>query len=128
MKTFIFSSLLVATFIIAACHSTKKTTTTASTAPAVKPSNGVFAPGDEQLTAVKTKYPDATLAALTEGHGLYVGTCTNCHGTKSIYRISEEKWPSIIDDMAHKAKLTNDQKDALSKFVFSIKASQPAGK
>ena len=131
------SSIAAAILIIAACHSTKKTETTAAAAPvtpaapiseAVKSKNGIFAPGDEQVNAVQIKHPGATLASLTEGYTLCTGTCTKCHGTKSIYRISEDKWPAIINDMAHEAKLTPTEKDALTKYVFAIKATQPAGK
>ena len=137
MKIFKIYSLAAAVLIVAACHTTKKTETTASTpaaketpaAPvseAVKSKNGVFAPGEEQVTAVQMKYPGATLAVLTEGHTIYTGTCTNCHGAKSIYRISEAKWPHIIDDMGEKAKLTATEKEALTKYIFAIKATQPA--
>lgn len=136
------SSLATAVLIIAACHSTKKTETTAVATPApattetpaapvseaVKSKNGVFAPGEEQVTGVQMKQPGATLANLTEGYKLYTGTCTNCHGTKSIYRISEDRWPGIIDDMAQKSNLTATEKDALTKYVFAIKSTQPAGK
>ena len=62
MKIFKIYSLAAAVLIVAACHTTKKTETTASTpaaketpaAPvseAVKSKNGVFAPGEEQVTA-----------------------------------------------------------------------------
>jgi mono/diheme cytochrome c family protein len=125
------SSIAVAALIIVACNSTKKTTTSTTpvvTTPApapVKAATGIFEPGNDQLVAIQVKHPDATLAVLTEGHSLYTGTCTNCHGAKSIYRIPEEKWQGIIDNMSHKAKLTDVQKDALSKYVFSIKATQP---
>ena len=135
------SSLATAALIIAACHSTKKTETTASTTPAtpsapaapvseaVKSKNGVFAPGEEQVTAVQMKHPGATLSVLTEGYSIYTGqACIACHNPKSIYRISEEKWPHIIDDMGGKAKLSATQKDALTKYIFAIKATQPAGK
>jgi cytochrome c1 len=137
MKIFKIYSLAAAVLIVAACHTTKKTETTASTpaaketpaAPvseAVKSKNGVFAPGEEQVTAVQMKHPGATLANLTEGYKLYTGACTNCHGTKSIYRIAEAKWPAIINDMAYEAKLTATEKEALTKYIFAIKATQPA--
>lgn len=139
MTIFKISSLAFAVLIIAACHSTKKTETASATpatsttpaAPvseAVKSKTGVFAPGEEQATAVKAKFPDATLAQLTEGYGIYTGACTNCHGTKSIYRVSESHWPAVIEDMAGKSKLSATQKDALTKYIFAIKATQPAGK
>ncbi len=140
MTTLKIPYLVASVFIIAACHSIKKTGTTAAVTPApnpvisapvseaVKSKNGVFAPGEEQVNAVKIKYPDATLAVLNEGYTIYTGACTKCHGTKSIYRISETSWPSIINDMSYEAKLTATEKDALTKYVFAVKATQPAEK
>lgn len=131
------SSLAVVTVAIAAaCHSSKKSTTssTASSTPAPAPTasagpakttTGILPPTEEQLKAIMAKHPDATLPALTEGYNLYVGVCTDCHGAKSIYRISADRWQPIIDNMAKKAKITDAQKDALSKYVFSVKATQP---
>lgn len=124
MTTLKIASFAFTILIISACHSKKKTTT--DTPSGAKPSTGIFAPGNEQLTAIKTKYPEATLQSLTEGHSIYTGVCTNCHGAKSIYRIPEQNWQEIIDDMSPKARLTASQKDALTKYVFSIKATQPA--
>lgn len=139
--TFKISSLTAAVLLIAACHSTKKTTTVASTPTApvatpattpaapVKNSKGIYSPGNEELTAILTKYPDATLPVLTEGYSIYTGqACTACHNAKGIYRIPESEWPHIIEDMGGKAQLSATQKDALTKFVFSIKATQPASK
>lgn len=122
MTTFKIVSFVAAVLIIAGCHSKKKA---ASSGTPSKSTTGIFAPGEEELTAIKTKFPEATLPVLTEGHSIYTGVCTNCHNAKSIYRISEDKWPSIIDEMASKAKITDSQKDALTKYVFSIKATQP---
>jgi cytochrome c1 len=124
MTIFKIASFAAVVLITAACHSKKKAAT-AEPAPVVKSTTGIFAPGEEELTAIKARFPDATLSVLTEGHSIYTGTCTNCHGAKSIYRISEDRWQPIIDDMAKKAKITDTQKDALTKYVFAIKATQP---
>ncbi|HRD39431.1 MAG TPA: hypothetical protein PLC65_12425 [Bacteroidia bacterium] len=81
--------------IIVACNSTKKSTTSTAVAPATpttpstpavasKPANGVYAPGEVELTAVKTKFPDATIEILKEGYAIYAqGPCTNCHKPKT---------------------------------------------
>lgn len=131
------SSLVTSVLIIAACHSTKKTETaaapaTASAPPvsaAVKSKKGIFAPEEEQVTAIQIKYPGTTLAVLNEGYAVYKGaSCIECHNPKGIYKISEDKWPRIIENMGKKAKLSATQKDALTKYVFAIKATQPAGK
>lgn len=130
MKLLKLSIAVVAISIMAACASKKSTTTsTAETKTTEAPKrigNGVFAPQDEQLTAIKTKYPNATMSVLNEGHTIYTGACTNCHATKSIYKFSEQDWPGIIESMSKKAKLTVEQKEALTQYVFSIKMTQPA--
>jgi mono/diheme cytochrome c family protein len=130
------SSFLFSLFVVAACSTQKKSSTTAAdqgSGPApvnpapvmvAKPSNGVYAPGEAELAAIKMKYSDATMSQLAEGHSLYTGVCTNCHGAKNIYRPSDSEWPHIIDDMARKAKITDSQKDAVSKYVFAIRAAQ----
>jgi type IV secretory pathway VirB6-like protein len=140
------SSLAIITLAVAAaCHSSKKSTTSSSTASSAptatsapstvaadpvapaKSTNGIYAPGNGELTAAQAKYPDATLQVLSDGYAVYTGTaCTGCHSPKNIYKRSLEKWPHIIDDMGKKASLTAVQKDALTKYVFAIKATQPA--
>lgn len=145
MKKTTLTLLAAAAIMIAACHTSKKsttsttasntTTTPPTTAPtattAIGPSlpskskNGVFAPGNEELIAIQAKYKDVTMQTLTEGHAIYTGVCTNCHGAKSIYNRAEERWKGIIDDMALEAKLTEVQKDAVYKYVLAIKATQP---
>lgn len=117
MKTLKIASIIVAAAIIAACSSKKATTSSA------KPS---IIPGEAELTAIQVKYPDATAAQLTEGHTIYTGACTNCHGQKNIFKRSEASWLHEIDDMSPKAKLTAEQKDALTKYILAMKATQPA--
>jgi mono/diheme cytochrome c family protein len=90
-----------------------------------KPANGVFAPGNEELTAIQAKYKDATMATLNHGYRLYTTTCTKCHEVKNIYTRAEAKWPAIIDKMAQKAGISSADKDAVYKYVMSVKATQP---
>ena len=135
-KTIILISILT---IFVGCKTTKKNSVTDSTTstqvitetPAgpgllLKSSDGIYPPGEAELTAIQVKYKEATLAQLQEGHTLYTkGACTNCHGPKNIYRYNELAWKDIIDDMALKAQLSALEKDAVSKYVFAIKAKQP---
>lgn len=134
MKFIKLFPVLLAVLIVAACSASKKATTptvSAPPAPAVpaapvaKAANGVFAPGNEELTAIQAKYKDVTMHTLTDGYAIYTGTCTGCHGAKSIYKRPEDAWRGIIDDMALKAKITDVQKDAVYKYVMAIKATQP---
>ena len=130
--------LMTATAIlIASCGTTKKATTatTSSTTttstntnnpfPLVLPKDGSPAPGNEELTAIQLQYKEVTLEKLKEGHEIYkTGACTNCHGAADISQYEVTKWKDIIDEMAPKAYLSDAQKDAVYKYVLSIKATQ----
>ena len=101
-------------FVIA-CKSKKGTSSTAS-----------IVPTNVQLKAIQVKYPDVTMQNLTNGHDIYTGVCTNCHGMKNIYKRSEESWKHEIDVMAPKANISDTQKDELFKYILSMKATQVA--
>lgn len=143
--TFLISA---AAIVLVSCHGTKKgsTTQTASSAPpaatpppppeplAPNPAgaaapllvrNGIV-PTDLELQAIKQKYPETTAQNLSNGHELYIGTCTDCHRKKNIFAYSESKWKEIIDDMAPRSKLNAQQTDDLYKYVLSMKATQNA--
>jgi len=74
-----------------------------------------------QVEAAKIKFPDATMETLKQGHSLYCGVCTNCHGAKKITNFSEEELPRIIENMARKAKISAEEKDAVLKYVMGVK-------
>jgi mono/diheme cytochrome c family protein len=64
------------------------------------------------------------LEKLKEGHAIYTaGACINCHGAKNIYEFPEAQWKDILDDMAQRANISVDQKDAVYKYVLAIKAA-----
>jgi len=104
----------IATVILISCGTSKKTP-----APSI-------IPGEAELAAIKAKYPDVTAQTLTKGHSIYIGACTNCHGQKNIFKRSEASWMHEIDDMSPKAHLTAEEKDALTKYILAMKATQPA--
>jgi cytochrome c5 len=102
--------------VISAC-SPKVTAAVTTTTPVVSSTDVSSA----QVDAAKTKYPDATIDALKKGQDIYYGTCTNCHGAKKITNFSEEELPEIIDNMARKAKISAEEKDAVLKYVIGVK-------
>ena len=106
-------SFIIAIIVLVSCGTSKK-----APAPSI-------VPGEAQLTAIKEKFPETTAQTLSEGHAIYTGACTNCHGQKNIFKRSEASWMHEIDDMSPKANLTVAQKDALTKYILSMKATQP---
>jgi len=92
---------------------------TAAVGPAAPPANSV--PTDAHLAAVKTKYSDATMDQLKQGHSLYFGACTRCHGANNPTRWDEKQWTGILDDMAGKASISATEKDAVWKYIMGVK-------
>ncbi len=153
MKTLKLTLITISAIFIAACSTSKKsttaagTTTTAIVSPTVastptsvstptattrtspymmsRPSNKIY-PGNEELVAIQIQYKDVTLEKLKEGYSIYAeGACVKCHTAENIYNYDEFKWKEIIVNMAQKANLSDAQKDDVYKYVLAIKATQP---
>lgn len=116
MKKITFTLLLTgSTLFIYRCSSSKKTT--ASSTPA---SNEIT---NEKIVAEAQKKSSAiTLANITNGIDVYNNKCMTCHGAKGgIEGHSATEWVNIIDRMAPKAKLTEDEKNNLSHYILAKK-------
>lgn len=140
-----FTLISLAVLIIAACSTSKKSTTSTSTVTttpvvaatptvveasaipkATRTDDGIYEPGSEELAAIQVKYKDVTYEKLKLGYTLYAkSACISCHGAVPVYNYREDKWAFIIEDMAYRAKLGPEQKDAVLKYVLAIKATQP---
>jgi hypothetical protein len=133
--------LTISVFGVVACNITKKrvksiASVSIDSIPVValqentfllkNPAVGIFAPGNEELVAIQLQYNDVTLKTLKEGHVIYTqGACVSCHGAKNIYSYQESQWKYIVDDMAQMVAISDVEKDAVYKYVLSIKATQP---
>ena len=110
--------VLAVGLVLTACKSKSASKSkTAPAAEAAKPADTFEA----NLTAAKTRFPDVTMETIKGGHSIYYGACTNCHGPKDINNWNEKEWVGILDEMAKKAKLTAPEKDAVWKYVMSVK-------
>ena len=107
------TTIALTALILNSCGASKKSAAPIATTNII--------PGDAELKAIQVRYSDVTMQTLTEGHSIYTGACTNCHGQKNIYKRSEASWLHEIDDMSPKAKLTAVQKDALTKYILAMK-------
>lgn len=131
------SIILIFLLLVASCRTAKKATVTAAASsptatsaappfPLTQPVDGSPAPSNDALTAIQKQYADATIEQLKEGHSIFTtGACINCHGVSKIHQYGEAQWKSILEDMAQRASLSESQKDAVTKYVLAIKASQP---
>ncbi len=108
-------SILLISFIvliIAGCHAKKEVT---------KPY--AYQPTEVELTAGKTKFSDLTIDNLVKGHSIYYGACLRCHEAKNINDYGLDEFSDILNNMARKAKLTPEEKDAVLRYAVSIKLS-----
>ena len=109
--------ITIITFVIivvtVACKSKKAVTTTS-------PSEIIT---DAQLTAVKSRFPDATKEQLIKGHSIYTEACTKCHGEKNVTAYTEPKLLEIVDVMAKKANISDEEKQALIRFAVGVRAT-----
>lgn len=110
-KIIVIVSILIS--ITVACKSKKATTTT------TKADSNM----DAQLTAVNARFPNTTMEELKKGHSIYIGTCTKCHSAKDVTVYTEPKLLKIVDVMAKKAKITEEEKQALIKFAIGVRAT-----
>lgn len=128
-------TLLAAALVVFACKSKKTTTTTATNTSTTntpvgpgfppKSKDGLFEPGQEELTAAQAQFKDVNMDDLKKGYEIYnKGACVNCHGAKNIYKRPVERWKDIIDDMSARAAITDADKSAVYKYVMAVKATQ----
>lgn len=102
---------IISIVILTACKSKN------ASKPAATPADSFEA----NLIAGKTRFPDITVDVLKKGHSIYYGGCTNCHRAKNIERRDEKEWIEVLDAMAPKAKLLPEEKDAVWKYIMSVK-------
>jgi len=81
----------------------------------------ITSPADKELIAAQKRWPYVTKEQLTEGYTIYTTKCTKCHGDKGITSRSEAEWGIAIGEMAPKAKLTDMEKENLTRYVYSAR-------
>ncbi len=108
--------ILASALILMQCKTSKSNTPEAA-----------YAPSEKELSLAQKNWPNTTAEELKEGNSIYKNQCRECHKNFTITKFSEKKWKHEIDDMSPKAKLTEDQKLKLTKFILSFReANAPA--
>lgn len=110
MKKVFLSFIIITSFI--GCKTKKSAATTAG------PSES-----EKQLSAVQSRFPDATKEELEKGKAVYLGPCMNCHGQKSLLAYDETRLTKIIDNMSAKAKISDTEKQALFRYAIGLRAT-----
>lgn len=98
----------LAVFTMVQCSVTKSATTTASSPIS-----------DSEFSAAQKKWSDVKMENLTAGHLVYTTKCNTCHGLKTISNYTETQWEKLIAVMGPKAKLTTQETDDLTKYIYA---------
>ncbi len=69
------------------------------------------------------KWPDMTEMKLVEARNLFANRCSGCHKLVLPSKNSLEKWEIVLNKMAPKAKLNQDQKELLWRYLVAVKYS-----
>ena len=61
------------------------------------------------------------VADLEAGRRLYGGRCGGCHALDAPTRFGPDRWRSIVDEMAPRAKMTAPEKEALLAYLLAAR-------
>ena len=81
-------------------------------------------PSEKQLAAAKTRFPDVTMDQLKKGQNIFNTSCTRCHAAKDVTPYTEKELSGILDNMAEKAELKADEKDAVWKYAMAVRLAK----
>ena len=104
-KIMLFS--VIAIIMLAACS--KKTTPASSTAST--------STADPVKTETEMKQPTADLAV--QGKGIFDTKCQRCHQGKQAANYTTVQWESILEKMAPRAKLTEEETKQVHAYVMA---------
>jgi Cytochrome c1 len=74
-------------------------------------SAGLYKPAKKDVT------PGASLAELKKGRQLYISNCASCHSLYEPERYDTARWRRIMDRMAPKSHLNDENKALIWKYV-----------
>ena len=89
---------------------------------APKPAVKLYPPNEAALTIIQKSNSNASMELLNQGYKLYTaGACIQCHEARDINDFNNLQWGHIIDDMAIKANITTEEKNAVLNYIVSVK-------
>ena len=103
MNKFATTLAIVATSVLLAQCTAKKTTTTAKTP-------------EETVAEVKKNYTDAQME---EGKTIFMGNCDKCHALMQPETRTVEKWERVLPRMSKKANLSDDHAGKVRAYVLA---------
>jgi mono/diheme cytochrome c family protein len=71
------------------------------------------------------RWPGTTVVDLEQGRGVFVSRCSNCHSLPDPTQKSADEWPSAVDEMAARARLSDEDKARVARYLATMSARSP---
>jgi len=77
-------------------------------------------PTDAHVAAAAAQWPGTTRATLAQGRRLYVDRCSGCHSLVLPSAQPPGSWPSAVDEMADRARLSPREATAVIRYLVAV--------
>lgn len=81
----------------------------------------------EDAVRLAPRWPGTTLEDLQRGRTLYVRRCSGCHNVVLPRAFPPERWPTLVDEMAEKARLGPGERDDVVRFLVAVASDDAPG-
>ena len=71
----------------------------------------------KKVVVVKPETKTVLSETALQGQTLYENNCKRCHRLYNASEFTAARWPSILDSMQKKAKITDQQKELISEYL-----------
>ena len=78
-------------------------------------------PVTPQMTAAMPKKKRVSMQTLQDGRNLFARRCIECHTAPNLAYYSSSEWPRIIDSMAHRSNLSEEQRQAIVAYILAAR-------
>ena len=79
-----------------------------------------------QIDRAARRWPGTTPGDLEQGRSLYVTKCSACHTLRLPSRYPARRWPAIMDSMQKQARLSDDAKELILRYLLSAADTEGA--
>jgi len=79
----------------------------------------VATPTNEEVSVAQKHWPDANIQSMNAGYTILTTKCEKCHGPKNITKFSENDLKKVLDKMAVKAKLSDQEKESVTRYILA---------
>jgi mono/diheme cytochrome c family protein len=84
-------------------------------------------PTDAHVAVAAAQWPGTTRATLAQGRRLYVDRCSGCHSLVVPGAQPAASWPSAVDEMADRARLSPREADVVVRYLVAVAEAARSG-